>query len=82
MKLRYFMWIIVPLALYGIYTTFGLPHGIWSYSFIDEGQGNSPSAPSLAPMAASPSQQRTANAAGSNSSKKKMRGGANGSPSI
>jgi len=42
MKLRYFLWVIVPLMLYGVYVSFGLPHGIWSYSFIDEGQGNSP----------------------------------------
>ena len=24
---------IVPLALYGAYLAFGLPHGIWSYDF-------------------------------------------------
>lgn len=43
-KPGYFLWIIVPLALYGVYAAFGLPHGIWSYSFIDEGQGHDPHA--------------------------------------
>ncbi len=29
-------------ALYGVYLAYGLPHGIWSYAFIDQGQGHSP----------------------------------------
>jgi hypothetical protein len=38
------MWLVVPLALYGVYTVYGLPHPIWSYSWIDEGQGYDPHA--------------------------------------
>ena len=41
----YFVWIIVPLALYGIYASIGLPHVIWSYRFVDNG---SPYDPALA----------------------------------
>lgn len=29
----YFVWIAVPLALFGIYQLYGLPHVIWSYSY-------------------------------------------------
>jgi hypothetical protein len=42
LKVTYFLWLIVPLALYGVYIAYGLPHGIWSYAFIDEDQGHSP----------------------------------------
>jgi hypothetical protein len=42
LKVSYLLWIAVPLALYAIYQAYGLPHGIWSSSFIDEGQGHSP----------------------------------------
>ena len=41
-KLRYFVWLIVPLALWLAYQAFGLPHMIWSYSWIDQGQGMNP----------------------------------------
>lgn len=29
----YFVWIIVPVALYAAYAIYGLPHLIWSYDF-------------------------------------------------
>jgi len=41
-KFRYFFWLIVPLALWLAYQAFGLPHMIWSYSSIDQGQGMNP----------------------------------------
>lgn len=47
MKLRflrpsYFVWIIVPLALFVGYLTYGLPHAAWSYAWVDAGQGYGP----------------------------------------
>lgn len=41
-KISYFLWIIVPLALWLAYQSFGLPHMIWSYSWRDTGQGMDP----------------------------------------
>ena len=41
-KISYFVWIIVPLALWVAYESFGLPHVIWSRSWIDQGQGMNP----------------------------------------
>ena len=41
-KLSYFVWAIVPVGLWFTYDTIGLPHGIWSYSWIDQGQGMDP----------------------------------------
>lgn len=41
-KLSYFAWLVVPLGLWLAYDSFGLPHAIWSYSWIDEGQGMDP----------------------------------------
>lgn len=41
-KLSYFLWLVVPLGLWAAYDAFGLPHAIWSYSWIDEGQGMDP----------------------------------------
>ena len=38
----YFIWIVVPFALWLVYTSYGLPHMIWSYSWINEGQGYDP----------------------------------------
>lgn len=38
-KISYFAWLIVPLGLWLTYDAFGLPHGLWSYSWIDQGQG-------------------------------------------
>ncbi len=40
--LRYFVWIIFPLAAYLAYLTFGLPHFRWSYTWLDQGQGYDP----------------------------------------
>lgn len=41
-KLGYFAWVVVPVGLWFTYNTIGLPHGIWSYSWIDQGQGMDP----------------------------------------
>ena len=41
-KLSYFAWLVVPLGLWLTYGAFGLPHGIWSYSWFDHGQGMDP----------------------------------------
>ena len=41
-KLSYFVWVIVPVGLWFAYDTIGLPHAIWSYSWIDQGQGMDP----------------------------------------
>lgn len=41
-RVRYFFWIIVPLVLWLAFQTFGLPHMIWEYSWIDQGQGMNP----------------------------------------
>lgn len=41
-RLSYLIWIVFPLAIYGAYTAYGLPHMIWNYSWIDEGQGMDP----------------------------------------
>ena len=41
-RLRFMIWIIVPVALYVAYATFGLPHIRWSYTWLDEGQGFEP----------------------------------------
>ncbi len=39
---RFFVWVIVPVMLAGVYLTYGLPHPIWSYSWRDEGRGFDP----------------------------------------
>ncbi|AXX98091.1 hypothetical protein [Profundibacter amoris] len=41
-KLGYFIWIIVPAGLWLTYQLIGLPHVIWSYSWVDQGQGSDP----------------------------------------
>lgn len=41
-KLSYFIWLIIPVSLWLAYQAFGLPHAIWSYAWIDEGQGLDP----------------------------------------
>lgn len=38
-KLSYFAWMVVPLGLWLAYDAVGVPHAIWSYSWIDQGQG-------------------------------------------
>ncbi len=41
-RLSYFIWIAVPVALYGAYAVWGFPHAIWSYEFIDNGSPYDP----------------------------------------
>ncbi|MEL7281860.1 MAG: hypothetical protein AAGK79_15990 [Pseudomonadota bacterium] len=41
-RASFFLWIIAPLALFGAYQAFGLPHMIWSYTYRDDGQGADP----------------------------------------
>ena len=38
----FFVFVLVPLALWLIYQAYGLPHPIWSYAWIDQGQGYGP----------------------------------------
>lgn len=38
----YFIWIIVPFILLDIYHAYGLPHMIWRYSFLDNGDHYNP----------------------------------------
>jgi hypothetical protein len=33
LRFSYFVWIVVPVVLYGAYAIWGLPHFIWSYEF-------------------------------------------------
>ena len=44
--MRFFWWIFIPVGVYLAYQTMkfsaGLPHFIWSYSWVDEGQGYDP----------------------------------------
>lgn len=40
--LNFFYWILVPVALYGVFMAVGLPHGIWSYKFVDNGSPHDP----------------------------------------
>ncbi|MGJ8629109.1 MAG: hypothetical protein ACSHXB_19280 [Sulfitobacter sp.] len=42
LRLSYFFWIVVPVALYIVYATFGLPHAIWSYEFRNNGNPYDP----------------------------------------
>ena len=42
LKPGYLVWIIVPAGLWLTYILIGLPHVIWSYSWIDQGQGADP----------------------------------------
>ncbi len=42
LKLSFFIWLIVPVIFYGIYSVYGLPHMIWSRTWIDQGQGLNP----------------------------------------
>ena len=36
----YFLWLPLAAGLYGVYALYGLPHVIWSYSFVLEGDGD------------------------------------------
>lgn len=40
--LSLFAWLFGAAALYGIYATKGLPHMIWNYSFLDNGDQFNP----------------------------------------
>lgn len=33
----FFVWVLGPLAIYGLYLAFGLPHMIWQYRYLDNG---------------------------------------------
>ena len=37
LRLSYFIWLIVPVAVFGLAQTKGLPHMRWSYRYIDQG---------------------------------------------
>lgn len=38
LRAGYFIWVIVPLAIYLAYLAFGLPHMIWSYEYRQVGR--------------------------------------------
>ena len=40
--LALFLWLAVPVAGYAVYQTYGTPHMIWSYRFIDNGDRFNP----------------------------------------
>ena len=40
--LRYFIWIIGPVLIYGGYLAWGLPHIAFNYTFRNDGQGYDP----------------------------------------
>lgn len=44
LRLHYFLWVLVPVGLWFVYITYGLPHMLWSYSWRDDGQGHDPMA--------------------------------------
>ncbi len=35
--LSLFVWLLGAGALYGVYVSYGLPHVIWNYTFLDNG---------------------------------------------
>ena len=37
-----FLWLAVPIGGYAIYRTYGTPHLIWSYQFLDNGDRYNP----------------------------------------
>ena len=41
-RASYFIFLVVPVGLWLAYQAYGLPHVIWSYSWIDQGQGYGP----------------------------------------
>ena len=41
-RLSYFIWLIVPAAVFAAYMGLGLPHFIWSYRFHDNGSPYDP----------------------------------------
>jgi hypothetical protein len=44
--LRYFVWIIVPILLYAMFKAWGIPHLAFNYTYMDDGRGYEPFAPS------------------------------------
>ena len=41
-RLSFFYWILAPMVLYGGFVAVGLPHAIWSYEFVDNGNAYDP----------------------------------------
>lgn len=41
-SLRFLTWLVVPFGLWAGHNAYGAPHVIWSYSWIDQGQGMDP----------------------------------------
>ncbi|MEO1701934.1 MAG: hypothetical protein AAFR71_07755 [Pseudomonadota bacterium] len=41
-RVAYFLWVVVPLALFGAYQAWGLPHLIFRYEFADNGDRYNP----------------------------------------
>lgn len=37
-----FFWIALPITAYVVYALHGLPHVIWRYRFVDNGDANNP----------------------------------------
>lgn len=42
LRLSFFYWVLVPVALYGAFLAFGLPHAIRSYEILDNGNQYDP----------------------------------------
>lgn len=42
LRLSYFLWVIIPVAVFGMYQAYGLPHMIGAYTYRDDGQGADP----------------------------------------
>lgn len=42
LRKRYFLWLALPAALYGLQSAYGLPHLRVAYTWIDQGQGYDP----------------------------------------
>lgn len=36
LRLRYFLWLVLPAAIWSVWVFFGTPHVIWSYSYVQE----------------------------------------------
>jgi len=36
-RVRYFIWLMVPLSIYAVSQTQGTPHMRWSYRYVDNG---------------------------------------------
>jgi len=36
-RLSFFIWVIIPVVLFTVWLAIGLPHAIWSYRFLDNG---------------------------------------------